>query len=77
MTNEGTGAGKTRRNRAMGDPKMKVEDVEALAKSLGIDLKPGNSETIAAMLSETRQSVYRKGAALAQDAPLAIYFDAR
>jgi hypothetical protein len=62
---------------AMGVPKMRAEDVEALAESLGVVLKPGNSETIAPMLSEIRQSVYRKGVALKQDAPLSVYFDAR
>jgi hypothetical protein len=58
-------------------PIMKAEDVEALAESLGISLKPENNGTIASMLSEIRQSVYRKGAALRQDAPLSLYFDAR
>jgi hypothetical protein len=56
---------------------MKAEDVEALAKSLGISLKSGNSESIATMLSEIRQNVYRKGSALGQDAPISVYFDAR
>jgi hypothetical protein len=56
---------------------MKAEDVEKLAKSLGLSLKPGNSETIASMLSEIRHHVYRKASALKQDAPLAVYFDAR
>jgi hypothetical protein len=61
----------------MNAPIMKAEDVEALAELLGISLKPGNSGTIASMLSEIRQNVYRKGAALTQDAPLSLYFDAR
>jgi hypothetical protein len=61
----------------MNAPIMKAEDVEALAELLGISLKPGNSGTIASMLSEIRQNVYRKGAALRQDAPLSLYFDAR
>ena len=61
----------------MNAPKMKAEDLEAQARSIGVNLKPGNGEIIASMLSEMRQSVYRKGAALAQDAPLSLYFDAR
>jgi hypothetical protein len=65
------------RNGAMSTPKMRTEDVQALAKAVGIELKPENSETIASMLSEVRQSVYAKAAALPQDAPLSVYFDAR
>ena len=45
-------------------PQMKAEDVEKLAKSLDLNLKSGNSETIASMLSEIRQNVYRKASAL-------------
>jgi hypothetical protein len=58
-------------------PRMKAEDVETLAKSLDLNLKSGDSETIASMLSEIRQNVYRKASALKQDAPLSVYFDAR
>jgi hypothetical protein len=58
-------------------PKMKAGEIEALAETLGIGLKPGNSEIIATMLSEIRQNVYRTGSALRQDTPLALYFDAR
>jgi hypothetical protein len=36
-------------------PQLKDEDVRKLAKFLGFGLKPGNSETIASMLSEIRQ----------------------
>lgn len=64
-------------NDETGGPKMKAEDVEAVAKWLEIKLKPGNSATIALMLSEIRRSVYLKGSSLAQDAPLSVYFDAR
>jgi hypothetical protein len=65
------------RDRPMIAPRMKAEDVETLAKSLDLNLKSGNSETIASMLSEIRQKVYRKASALKQDAPLSVYFDAR
>jgi hypothetical protein len=58
-------------------PRMNAEDVEALAKSLDLNMKSANSETIASMLSEIRQKVYRKASALKQDAPLSVYFDAR
>jgi hypothetical protein len=60
----------------MAGPQMKAEDVENLAKSFDLSLKPGNSESIASMLSEMRQSVYRKASSLKQDAPLSVYFDA-
>jgi hypothetical protein len=56
---------------------MKAEDIESAAKSLGIELKPGNSATIASMVSEIRHNIYAKASSLAQDAPLSIYFDAR
>jgi hypothetical protein len=65
------------RDQQMITPQMKAEDVEKLAKSLDLNLKSGNSETIASMLSEIRQNVYRKASALKQDAPLSVYFDAR
>jgi hypothetical protein len=58
-------------------PSMKAEDVEKLAKSLRLNLKSGNSETIAPMLAGIRETVYRKASALEQDAPLSLYFDAR
>jgi hypothetical protein len=61
----------------MTTPKIKAEDVEAAAKSLDIKLASGHSARIAEMLSEIRQSVYVKASALAQDAPLSVYFDAR
>jgi hypothetical protein len=56
---------------------MKAEDVEKLGKSLGLSLKPGNSEMIVSMLVGIRESVYRQASALKQDAPLSLYFDAR
>ena len=61
----------------MSTSKIKAEEVEATAKSLGIELAAEHSATIASMLSEIRQSVYTKASALAQDAPLSVYFDAR
>jgi hypothetical protein len=66
-----------RRDKSMVGPQMKAEDVGKLGKSLGINLKPGNSETIASMLAEIRESVYREASVLKQDAPLSLYFDAR
>ncbi len=61
----------------MDSPKMKAEDVEAVAKWLEIKLKPGNTATIASMLSEIRQNVYVKVSGLGQGLPLSVYFDAR
>ena len=61
----------------MGSPKMKAEDVEAVAKWLEIKLKPGNSAKIASMLWEIRRSVYVKASLLAQGLPPSVYFDAR
>ena len=62
---------------AMSAQILKSEDVEALAKSLGVNLKAGNSAVIASMLWEIRQNVYRKASVLVQDAPLSVFFDAR
>ena len=56
---------------------MKAEDVEAVAKCLQIKLNPGNSATIASMLSEIGQNVYVKVSALGQGLSLSVYFDAR
>jgi hypothetical protein len=61
----------------MSTPKMRAGDVQTLAKSVGLELKAENGETIASMLSEIRQNVYAKASALPQDAPLSVYFDAR
>jgi hypothetical protein len=61
----------------MSATKINAEDIEAAGKSLGIELLPGHSAQIATMLSEIRQNVYIKASALPQDAPLAVYFDAR
>jgi len=56
---------------------MQAEDVERLAKLLDLRLKPGNSQTMASLLTEVRHNVLRKASALNQDAPLSIFFDAR
>jgi hypothetical protein len=56
---------------------MTAEDVERLAKSLGLALRPGNDAAIASMLAAISQSVFRMASALKQDAPLAVYFDTR
>ena len=61
----------------MSGSKIKAEDVEALAKWLEIKLAPGNSATIAAMLSGIRQSVYVKVSSLAEDLPPSVCFDPR
>ena len=61
----------------MSSSKMKAEDVEALAKWLEIKLAPGNSATIAPILSEIRQRVYVKVTSLAEDLPPSVCFDPR
>lgn len=61
----------------MSTSKIRTEDVETAAESLDIKLAPGHSAKIASMLREIRQNVYAKASALAQDAPLSVYFDAR
>jgi hypothetical protein len=61
----------------MSATQMQTDDIEKFAKVLELKLKPGNSQSIASMLTEIRQSVYRKASSLRQDAPLSIFFDAR
>ena len=61
----------------MAGSQIEAQDIEKLGNALGLTLKPGNSETIASMLTEIRRSVYLKASALKQDAPLSLYFDAR
>jgi hypothetical protein len=61
----------------MSEDLMQSEDVERLAELLELRLKPGNSQTIASLLTEVRQNVSRQASALKQDAPLSIFFDAR
>jgi hypothetical protein len=56
---------------------MQPGDVERFAKLLELRLKPGNSQTIASLLTEVRHNVLRRASALKQDAPLSIVFDAR
>jgi hypothetical protein len=61
----------------MSATQMQTDDIEKFAKVLELKLKPGNSQSIASMLTEIRESVYRKASSLRQDAPLSIFFDAR
>jgi hypothetical protein len=44
---------------------------------LGLRIAAGHSQPIAARLTEIRSNVLKKASALKQDAPLAVYFDAR
>jgi hypothetical protein len=75
MNNEVAIGGKG--NDEMGDPKMKAEDVEALAEWLEIKMKPGNSATIASVLSEIRRSVYAKASSLQPAAIPVVQFGLR
>ena len=61
----------------MSGSKIRAEDVEALAKWLEIKLAPGDTATIASMLSGIRQSVYVKMSSLAEDLPPCVCFDPR
>jgi hypothetical protein len=61
----------------MRDTEMHPGDVERFAKLLGLHLAAGDSQPIAALLTEIRGNVLKKASALKQDAPLAVYFDAR
>jgi hypothetical protein len=61
----------------MSDMEMHPGDVERNAKLLGLRLAPGHNQSIASLVSEVRRNVAKKASALAQDAPLAVYFDAR
>ena len=61
----------------MSDTEMHPGDVERNAKLFGLRLAAGHSRTIASLLSEIRGNVTKKASALPQDAPLAVYFDAR
>ena len=61
----------------MGDTEIHPGDVERNAKLLGLRIAAGHSQPIAALLTEIRSNVLKKASALKQDAPLAVYFDAR
>ena len=61
----------------MRDMEMHPGDVERHAKLLGLRMAAGHSQPIASRLSEIRSNVLKKASALKQDAPLAVYFDAR
>ena len=61
----------------MSDMEMQPEDVERNAKLLGLRLAAGHSPSIASRLNEIGHNVSKKASALQQDAPLAVYFDAR
>jgi hypothetical protein len=56
---------------------IRPDDVEQLARLLDLQLKQNDKELIASMLTDIRGKVYGKASALAQDAPLSIFFDAR
>ena len=61
----------------MRDTEMHPGDVERNAKLLGLRIAAGHGQPIAARLTEIRSNVLKKTSALKQDAPLAVYFDAR
>jgi ribosomal protein L29 len=61
----------------MSDSEMHPGDVERNAKLLGLRLGAGHSQSIASLISEIRRNIAKKASELKQDAPLAVYFDAR
>jgi hypothetical protein len=61
----------------MSNTEMHPGDVERNAKLLGLRLAPGHGQSIASLVSEIRSNVAKKASALKQDAPLAVFFDAR
>jgi hypothetical protein len=61
----------------MSSAEMRPDDVERDAKLLGLRLAAGHSQSIVSLLTEIRGNIAKKATALKQDAPLAIYFDAR
>lgn len=61
----------------MSNTEMRPEDVERDAELLGLRLAAGHSQSIASLITEIRVNVSKKSLALKQDAPLAVYFDAR
>jgi ribosomal protein L29 len=61
----------------MSNTEMHPGDVERNAKLLGLRLAAGHGQSIASLISEIRRNIAKKASALKQDAPLAVYFDAR
>jgi hypothetical protein len=61
----------------MSNSEMQRDDVERNAKLLGLRMAAGHSQSIASLLTEIRGNVLKKALALKEDAPLAVYFDAR
>jgi len=61
----------------MRDMETHPGDVERHAKLLGLRIAAGHRQPIASLLIEIRSNVLKKASALKQDAPLAVYFDAR
>jgi hypothetical protein len=61
----------------MSNAEMQPDDVERNAKLLGLRLAAGHSQFIMSLLGDIRSSVLKKASTLKQDAPLAVYFDAR
>ena len=61
----------------MSDTEMHPGDVERTVKLLGLRIAAGHGQPIASRLTEIRSNVLKRASALKQDAPLAVYFDAR
>jgi hypothetical protein len=61
----------------MSDAEMQPDDVDRNAKVLGLRIATGHGRLIASLLTEIRSNVLNKASAQQQDAPLAVFFDAR
>jgi hypothetical protein len=61
----------------MSTAKMQIGDIERNAKLVGLRLAEGHGQAIVSLLTEIRCNVSKKASTLKQDAPLAVYFDAR
>jgi hypothetical protein len=61
----------------MSKTEMQSDDVERNATLLGLRIAPEHSQAIVSLLTEIRNNVLKKASALKDDAPLAVYFDAR
>jgi hypothetical protein len=61
----------------MSNTEMYPGDVERNAKLVGLRFGEGHGQSIASLISGIRRNVAKQASALKQDAPLAVFFDAR
>jgi hypothetical protein len=61
----------------MSKTEMQPDDVERNATLVGLRIAAGHGQSIVGLLTEIRSNVLKNASALKEDAPLAVYFDAR